>query len=346
MTLYKVHFAAGLTELETEVRPVLGMQRQVGGGSAPGDCPCVMDWVRTPLLAQSLLPYLNCLHQELGVVPGEPRTCLCWEPRPFYTTGTSPEAMAGPPACDQAPLSAVDLKLGLFWQPFLFLRGMPPDGRGVSTARGVRSRGFVPCSLGTQGLCQSLQTGLFPTVCFCLCPFPACSLRAAALQPSIYMALICLSLFGTYMAPIGPGPECLPIFNIFIFTHADTHAYLWGQEVPVLLLYRWRTLNGNWLNWEQVVAGMEEGCSHMVQKMASQEMVHKPQCSTGKVGLPAHTWAFQSVQYEVLVMPYPCFGLFILQSCFKIFLSQWCNFTCKASVELPSQDEGGRLESS
>lgn len=37
------------------------------------------------------------------------------------------------------------------------------------------------------------------------------------------------------------------------------------------------------------MAGMEEGCSHMVQKMASQEMVHKPQCSTGKVGLPAHT---------------------------------------------------------
>lgn len=114
MTLYKVHFAAGLTELEAEVHPVLGLQGQGGDGSVPGDCPCVMGRVGTPLLAQSLLPCLSCLHQELGVVLGEPRTCLCWEPRPFYTSGTSPESHGRAPACDQAPLSAAALKPGLF----------------------------------------------------------------------------------------------------------------------------------------------------------------------------------------------------------------------------------------
>jgi len=35
MTLYKVHFTAGLTEMEAEVRPRPGMQRQVGDGSDP-----------------------------------------------------------------------------------------------------------------------------------------------------------------------------------------------------------------------------------------------------------------------------------------------------------------------
>lgn len=35
--------------------------------------------------------------------------------------------------------------------------------------------------------------------------------------------------------------------------------------------------------------GVEEGCSPMVQEMASQEMVPEPQCSAGKMGLPSHT---------------------------------------------------------
>lgn len=173
----------------------------------------------------------------------------------------------------------------------------------------------------------------------CLCPFPACSLRAATLQPSIYMALICLSLFGTYMAPIGTGPECLPIFNIFIFTHADTHAYLWGQEVQLLLLYRWRALNGNWLNWEQVVVVTEEGCLHMAQKMTSREMVHQPQCSDGNAGLIRECcsqWTMRSQS-----CPVPVLASSILNLVSKYFYPSDTISEVKDSVKLPNQDRDG-----
>lgn len=188
-------------------------------------------------------------------------------------------------ACERAPLSSCWSKARLI----LTTAPLPPwagswwqgcqhfsqcEGAGLYCTFPWHSRALLDTSNGS-----------FPRFCISLCPFLACSLRAAALQPSIYMALIYLSFFGTYMAPIGPGPQCLPIFNIFIFTHADTQAYLWGQEVPLLLLYRWRTLNGNWLNWEQVVVGMEKGCLRVVPKLASH---HQPQCSAGQE-VPAHT---------------------------------------------------------
>lgn len=208
---------------------------------------------------------------------------------------------------------AVDLKPGLFWQPHLLFHGLPPDGRGVSSFPMWRSWALFLIPLALACSVRYFKQGSFPRFCCahpCLCPFLACSLRAAALQPSIYMALICLSLFGTYMAPIGPGAECPPIFNIFIFTRADAHAYLWGQEVPLLLLYRWRTLNGNWLNWEQVV--VQEGCIHMVQKMASRRdgLSATVQCWERR-----HECCNQGTARSHSL--YPCSGLFNLESCFK-----------------------------
>lgn len=114
MTLYKVHFTAGSTELEPEVHPSPGMQRQVGDGSVPGDCSSVLespvDWVGTRLLTQSLLPCANCVQQGGGLVPGDPRTRLCWEllrvpgllSHHWYLSRSHRRAYA----CDQAPLSS------------------------------------------------------------------------------------------------------------------------------------------------------------------------------------------------------------------------------------------------
>lgn len=232
MPLYKVHFTAGLTEMETEVHPRLGMQRRVGDGS--GDYPCVLEppveWVGTPLLTQSLLPCSSCLQQERGLVPGEPRTSLCWELfwvqqlilHHWYVSRSHGRAYA----CDWAPLSSCWSKARLI------LTTPPPPPWAAFWWQGCQhsfpvwgSWALLRVPLALTCSVRYFKQGSFPRfscASVCLCPFLACSLRAAALQPSIYMALICLSLFGTYMAPIGLGPECLPIFNIFIFTHADT----------------------------------------------------------------------------------------------------------------------------
>lgn len=196
----------------------------------------------------------------------------------------------------------------------------------------------LPCSV------RYFKQGSFPRfscISLSLCPFLACSLRAAALQPSIYMALICLSLFGTYMAPIGPGPECLPIFNIFIFTHADTHTYLWGQEVPLLLLYRWRTLNGNWLNWEQVVVVMEEGCLHMVQKWHHKKWFIS---HSAVLGMPVSLLICESCsQWKMRSQscPIPVLASSILNHVLKFFCPSDVISEVKSSVKLPGQNGDG-----
>lgn len=139
MTLYKVHFTAGLTELETEVHPSPGMQRRVGDGSAPGDYPRAseppVERVGTPLLAQPLPPSSNRPLQEEGLVPGEPRTCLPragFEWFAFTSLVSLQKPWGGLRRVTGLRYPAVDLKPGLFGQPHLFLRGLPPDGRVVS----------------------------------------------------------------------------------------------------------------------------------------------------------------------------------------------------------------------
>lgn len=74
-----MHFAAGLTELETEVHPVLGMQGWVGAGAAPGPCVHVsmchgLSGNTSACSVLASLPKLSA--SGAGVVPGEPRSSM------------------------------------------------------------------------------------------------------------------------------------------------------------------------------------------------------------------------------------------------------------------------------
>lgn len=66
----------------------------------------------------------------------------------FYITGIFPEAMGGLMHVTGLHYPAVDLKRRLFWQPHLFLHGLPPNGRGVSTVSQHEGAGLystLPC---------------------------------------------------------------------------------------------------------------------------------------------------------------------------------------------------------
>lgn len=327
MTLYKLRSAAGLTELETEVHSGLGMDLLV----VPVPWGHLWSEWGSLCLPNPCSPAWSAPGQDGGLVPGEAGSISaesCVEHSgAFHVIGICPEATGGLTHVTRLCYPAVDLKPGLFWQPHLLFHGLPPDGRGVSSFPMWRSWVLFRIPLALACSVRYFKQGSFPRFCCahpCLCPFLACSLRAAALQPSIYMALICLSLFGTYMTPIGPGPECPPIFNIFIFTRADAHAYLWGQEVPLLLLYRWRTLNGNWLNWEQVV--VQEGNVHCstendITRDGLSATVQCWKCRSHHSGMSVATNGLQGPARSTPVLAFSVLNLVL-----KSKLSFWYNF--------------------
>lgn len=139
-------FAAGLTELETEVHPRPGMQSR--GWIYPqclSLCLAATRGVSRAASACSALAssLLNLPVAREGLVPGEPRTRHLGEQhwvQQFILHRCWPEAMGGFMHVTRLHYPAV---LFFFLQPHLLLHGLHPDGRVSAQFPDVRELGFI-----------------------------------------------------------------------------------------------------------------------------------------------------------------------------------------------------------